>query len=53
MKRNEKRAVIAIVCVIIALIAVSFGVKMLRRFDYTDHLDETVITVDEKSITLR
>ncbi|MBP5653760.1 MAG: hypothetical protein J6X17_10165 [Lachnospiraceae bacterium] len=53
MKRNEKRAVIAIVCVIIALIAASFGVKMLRRFDYTDHLDETVITVDEKSITLR
>ena len=53
MKQSEKRAVIAIICVIIALIAVSFGVKMLRRFDYADHLDETVITVDKNNITLR
>ena len=53
MKRSEKRAVIAIICVIIVLIAVSFCVKMLRRFDYADHLDEKVITVDKNNITRR
>ncbi len=53
MKINEKRAVIAIIGIIFTLIAVSFCVKLLGRFDYSDHLDETVITVDEKQITLR
>ena len=59
LKKSVKKAIIAIittVSVIIVtglLITLILFVKKLNRFEYKDHLDETVITVDGENITLR
>ena len=59
LKKSVKKAIIAVisiaavVIVIGFLIAVILFVKKLNRFEYKDHLDENVITIDEKNITLR
>lgn len=53
MKKSEKTAAIVIIAAIAVLLTTTTLVKRLRRFNYADHLDETVITVDERSITLR
>ncbi len=53
MKGSVKRAVIAVIIANCILIAIAICGWILSRFDYQDHLDEAVITVDEKDITLR
>ncbi len=53
MKRYGKKAVIAIILANIILIVIAICGKILSRFDYADHLDEEVITVDGSGITLR
>lgn len=59
LKKSVKKAIIAVisiaavVIVIGFLIAVILFLKKLNRFEYKDHLDENVITIDEKNITLR
>ena len=59
LKKSAKKAIIAIISVlavfvvIVLLIAAILFVKKLNRFEYKDHLDEVVITVDQRNITLR
>ena len=59
LKKNVKKTIIAIISVLAVfvviglLIGVILYVKKLNRFEYKDHLDEVVITVDQRNITLR
>ena len=53
MKKSEKREVAVIIGIIALFILISIGLKVLHRFDYGDHLDEAMITVDGQPITLR
>ena len=53
MKRPVKRAIIAVIIANCILIAFAICGKILGRFEYSDHLDEAVITVDDRSVTLR
>ena len=53
MKRSVKRAVIGIIIFNCILIVAAICGKILSRFDYEDHLDDVVITVDDTDITLR
>jgi hypothetical protein len=53
MKVSLKKAIIAIVIANLILIAGAICGKILGRFDYSEHLDDTVIAVDEGNITLR
>ncbi len=52
MKTSEKREVAVIIGIIALFILISIGLKVLHRFDYRDHLDEAMITVDGHPITL-
>ena len=59
LKKSVKKTFIAIISVLAVfvviglLIGVILFVKKLNRFEYKDHLDEVVITVDQRNITLR
>ena len=53
MNRSVKRAIIIIIIVNLILVVAAICGKILSRFDYEDHLDEPVITVDDTDITLR
>ncbi|WP_155828733.1 hypothetical protein [Butyrivibrio sp. XPD2006] len=53
MKRSVKRAIIGIIIFNCILIVAAICGKILSRFDYEDHLDDVVITVDDTDITLR
>ena len=53
MNRSVKRAIIIIIVVNLILVVAAICGKILSRFDYEDHLDEPVITVDDTDITLR
>ena len=59
LKKSVKKTIIAIISVLAVfvviglLIGVILYVKKLNRFEYKDHLDEVVITVDQRNITLR
>jgi hypothetical protein len=53
MRESGKRAVTVIIIANLLLISIGIGGHVLGRFDYSDHLDEVVITVDETGITLR
>lgn len=59
LKKNVKKAIIAIISVLAVFVVIGFligvilFVKKLNRFEYKDHLDEVVITVDQRNITLR
>lgn len=53
MNKIGKKTVIAIILANCFLILAAICGKILSRFDYEDHLDEAVITVDDASITLR
>ena len=53
MKGPVKRAVIAVIMINCILIAIVFCCRILGRFAYSDHLDEPVVTVDGKNVTLK
>lgn len=53
MRLSNKKTIIAIIIANIMLILFAIGGKILTRFDYEDHLDDTVISVDGTNITLR
>lgn len=53
MNKVSKKTIIIILVINCLLIAIAICGKILSRFDYEDHLDETVITVDDNGITLR
>lgn len=53
MKLANKKIIIGILSANILLILFAVCGKILTRFVYEDHLDDTVITVDGESITLR
>lgn len=53
MNRTGKRAIITIILINIALVAFAICGKLLSRFDYEDHLDEMVISIDDNAVTLR
>ena len=59
LKKSVKKTIIAIISILAVfvviglLIGVILYVKKLNRFEYKDHLDEVVITVDQRNITLR
>lgn len=53
MKSANKKIIIAIILIIFTLLLISVYVKILARFDYQDHLDDTVISVDGECVTLR
>ncbi len=53
MKLSDKKTVLIIIIVNVVLVLGVICGKILTRFDYEDHLDDTVITVDNESITLR
>ena len=59
LKKSVKKTIIAIISVLAffvvigLLIGVILFVKKPNRFEYKDHLDEVVITVDQRNITLR
>ena len=53
MKKSVKKAIPALIFASCILIATAICSITLRRFDYSDHLDEVVITVDDRNITLR
>ena len=59
LKKSVKKAIIAVISIAAVVIVIGFltavilFVKKLNRFEYKDHLDENVITIDEKNITLR
>ncbi len=53
MRESGKRAVTVIIIANLLLISIGICGHILGRFDYSDHLDEVVITVDEEGITLR
>ncbi len=53
MNKHEKKIFTYIIVVSCILIAMALLGTILSRFNYQDHLDETVITVDDTEITLR
>ncbi len=53
MKSANKKIIIAIILIIFTLLLISVYVKILARFNYQDHLDDTVIAVDGECVTLR
>ncbi|WP_026510846.1 hypothetical protein [Butyrivibrio sp. LC3010] len=53
MKKSTRKTIIAILLVNCILVAVAVCGKILSRFDYKDHFDDIVITVNDKGITLR
>ena len=53
MKTADKKIVIGIVLANIFLIIFIVCGKILTRFDYKDHFDDTVISIDSENITLR
>lgn len=53
MKKSAGKAVAVIIIANIFLIMFAFCGHILSKFTYSDHLDEKVITVDDKDITLR
>lgn len=53
MKKSVKKAIIVIIIVNCILIAGAVCGKILSRFDYKEHLDEALITVDDSAVTLR
>ena len=53
MSSANKKIIIGIVLVIFVLGVIAVFEKMLTGFDYKDHLDDTVISVDRECITLR
>lgn len=53
MRLSNKKTIIAIIIANVMLVLFAIGGKMLTRFDYEDHLDDTVISVDGTDITLR
>ncbi len=53
MKLANKKIIIGILSANILLILFAVCGKILTRFVYEDHLDDTVITVDGENITLR
>ena len=53
MRLSNKKTIIAIIIANVMLVIFAIGGKMLSRFNYEDHLDDTVISVDGTNITLR
>ncbi len=53
MRLSNKKTIIAIIIANVMLVLFAIAGKMLTRFDYEDHLDNTVISVDGTDITLR
>ncbi|MBE5825370.1 MAG: hypothetical protein E7307_01915 [Butyrivibrio sp.] len=53
MNKHEKKIFTYIIVISCILIAMALLGTILSRFNYQDHLDETVITVDDTEITLR
>ncbi len=53
MGKSGKRIIITIIIANCILIAAAICGKILSIFKYEDHLDDTVITVDDTDITLR
>ncbi len=53
MNKIGKKTIIAIILANCFLILAAICGKILSRFDYEDHLDEAVVSVDDASITLR
>ena len=53
MKKSAGKAVAVIIIASVFLIMFAFCGHILSKFTYSDHLDEKVITVDDKDITLR
>lgn len=53
MNKSVRKAVVAIIIVNVFLIVIAVCGHILGKFNYSDHLDEEVITVDDKDITLR
>ena len=53
MRLSNKKTIIAIIIANVMLVLFAIAGKMLTRFDYEDHLDDTVISVDGTDITLR
>ena len=53
MKKSVKKAIPALIVASCILIATAICSITLRRFDYSDHLDEVVITVDDRSVSLK
>lgn len=53
MRLSNKKTIIAIILANVVLILFGIGGKILTRFVYEDHLDDTVVSVDGTDITLR
>lgn len=53
MKTYSKKAVIVVIIVNLILVITALCWIKLSRFDYSDHLDDAVITIDDRSVTLR
>ena len=53
MRTTDKKTIIGIVLANVFLVIFTVCGKILTRYDYEDHFDDTVISVDDESITLR
>lgn len=53
MKTYGKKAVIVVIIVNLILVITALCWIKLSRFDYSYHLDDAVITIDDRSVTLR
>ena len=53
MKTYGKKAVIVVIIVNLILVITALCWIKLSRFDYSDHLDDAVIMIDDRSVTLR
>lgn len=53
MKTYSTKAVIVVIIVNLILVITALCWIKLSRFDYSDHLDDAVITIDDRSVTLR